>query len=105
MHDTFLPLHPVRVDAAVGPWVALVGAGPGDPDLLTRRAACLLGAADVVLHDWLSGEAILALTRPGATLIDVGKGKGCGATQAYIERLIIAHHATGARVVRLKGGD
>ena len=71
----------------------------------TRRAATLLGAADVVLHDWLSGADVLALARPGATLIDVGKGKGCGASQRYIERLIVAHHGAGSRVVRLKGGD
>ena len=102
---SFEPARPYRVDASSGPWVALVGAGPGDPDLLTRRAATLLGAADVVLHDWLSGADVLALARPGATLIDVGKGKGCGAGQRYIERLIVAHHDAGARVVRLKGGD
>jgi uroporphyrin-III C-methyltransferase len=101
----FTPAPPYRVDPAAGPWVALVGAGPGDPELLTRRAATLLGAADVVLHDWLCGEAVLALAAPDATLIDVGKGKGCGASQRYIERLIVAHHAAGARVVRLKGGD
>lgn len=101
----FAPVAPYRVDPATGPWVALVGAGPGDPELLTRRAATLLGAADVVLHDWLSGPQVLALARPGATLIDVGKGKGCGAGQRYIEGLMVAHHAAGARVVRLKGGD
>ncbi len=94
-----------RVDSEHGPWVALVGAGPGDPDLLTRRAAEVLTAADVVLHDRLCGEAVLALCRPGARLIDVGKGKGCGASQRYIESLIVAHHDAGARVVRLKGGD
>jgi uroporphyrin-III C-methyltransferase len=101
----FEPVSPYRVDPATGPWVALVGAGPGDPELLTRRAATLLGAADVVLHDWLSGADVLDLARPGATLIDVGKGKGCGASQRYIERLIVAHHGAGSRVVRLKGGD
>jgi uroporphyrin-III C-methyltransferase len=85
--------------------VALVGAGPGDPELLTRRAATLLDAADVVLHDWLSGPQVLALTRRDATLVDVGKGKGCGASQRYIEGLMVAHHAAGSRVVRLKGGD
>ena len=85
--------------------MALVGAGPGDPDLLTRRAATLLAAADVVLHDWLAGTAILELARPDATLIDVGKGKGCGASQRYIEGLLVAHHGAGPRVVRLKGGD
>jgi uroporphyrin-III C-methyltransferase len=96
---------PYRVDPSHGPWVALVGAGPGDPDLLTRRAATLLAAADVVLHDWLAGTAILDLARPDAALIDVGKGKGCGASQRYIEGLLVAHHGAGARVVRLKGGD
>ena len=94
-----------RVDPSHGPWVALVGAGPGDPELLTRRAATLLAAADVVLHDWLSGPDVLALTSADATLIDVGKGKGCGASQRYIEGLMVAHHGAGARVVRLKGGD
>ncbi len=103
--DLFEPRRPFRVDLAAGPWLALVGAGPGDPDLLTRRAAALLGAADVVLYDWLSGPGVLALARTDATLIDVGKGKGCGASQRYIERLMLAHHAAGGRVVRLKGGD
>jgi uroporphyrin-III C-methyltransferase len=98
-------VQPFRVDPSRAPWVALVGAGPGDPDLLTRRAATLLAAADVVLHDWLAGAAILALARPDAALIDVGKGKGCGASQRYIEGLIVAHRAAGSRVVRLKGGD
>jgi uroporphyrin-III C-methyltransferase len=100
-----VPCQPYRVDVPRGPWVALVGAGPGDPDLLTRRAAELLGAADVVLHDWLAGAGVLALVRPGARVIDVGKGKGCGASQRYIEVLMVAHHDAGARVVRLKGGD
>lgn len=102
---SFEPVTSYRVDPTTGPWVALVGAGPGDPELLTRRAATLLAAADVVLHDWLSGPQVLALARRGATLIDVGKGKGCGASQRYIEQLMVAHHAAGARVVRLKGGD
>ena len=95
----------IRVDTARGPWIALVGAGPGDPDLLTRRAEALLGAADVVLHDWLVGDGVLALARPGARLIDVGKAKGRGSCQRHIEQLMVAHHGEGARVVRLKGGD
>ena len=105
MSELFVRVPSVRVDPGTGPWVALVGAGPGDPDLLTRRAATLLGAADVVLHDWLSGAAVLALARPDALLVDVGKGKGCGTDQRRIEQLIVAHHDAGARVVRLKGGD
>ena len=95
----------IRVDTTRGPWIALVGAGPGDPDLLTRRAEALLGAADVVLHDWLVGDGVLALARPGARLIDVGKAKGRGSSQRHIEQLMVAHHGEGARVVRLKGGD
>jgi len=65
----------------------------------------LLGAADVVLHDWLCGPDVLALTRSDAVLLDVGKGKGCGAAQRSIERLMVASHDAGSRVVRLKGGD
>jgi len=99
------PTRPYRVDLDHGPWAALVGAGPGDPGLLTRRAAELLAAADVVLHDWLAGTAILALARPDAVLIDVGKGKGRGSSQRHIEQLLVAHHGEGSRVVRLKGGD
>ena len=99
------PMTPYRVDVDHGPWAALVGAGPGDPGLLTRRAAELLAAADVVLHDWLSGPAILELVRPGALLVDVGKSKGRGSSQRHIEQLLVAHHGDGARVVRLKGGD
>ncbi|MET0460291.1 MAG: uroporphyrinogen-III C-methyltransferase [Ilumatobacteraceae bacterium] len=99
------PMRPYRVDLDHGPWAALVGAGPGDPGLLTRRAAELLGAADVVLHDWLSGPEILQLARPDASLVDVGKGKGRGSSQRHIEQLLVAHHGEGSRVVRLKGGD
>ncbi len=94
-----------RVDPERGPWVALVGAGPGDPELLTRRGATLLGVADVVLHDRLCGREVLRMARPGATLVDVGKAKGCGASQRGIECSILANHAAGRRVVRLKGGD
>jgi uroporphyrin-III C-methyltransferase len=94
-----------RVDPERGPWVALVGAGPGDPELLTRRGETLLAAADVVLHDRLCGRDVLRLARPDAELVDVGKAKGCGASQRAIERLIVAHHTAGRRVVRLKGGD
>lgn len=99
------PARPYRVDPGTGPWAALVGAGPGSPDLLTRRGATLLEAANVVLHDWLVGDGVLALARPGARLVDVGKAKGRGSSQRHIEQLLVAHHGDGARVVRLKGGD
>ncbi|MFV0307389.1 MAG: uroporphyrinogen-III C-methyltransferase [Desertimonas sp.] len=99
------PSHRHRVDVTARPWVALVGAGPGDPDLLTRRAAELLAHADVVLYDRLAGPRVLALARRGAQLIDVGKFKGGGSSQRHIEQLLVAHHAAGRRVVRLKGGD
>lgn len=94
-----------RVEVTATSWVALVGAGPGDPDLLTRRAAELLAHADVVLYDRLAGPAVLALAHPRAQLIDVGKFKGGGSSQRHIEQLLIAHRAEGRRVVRLKGGD
>lgn len=102
--DTGSP-RPYRVDPDRGPWAALVGAGPGSADLMTRRGATLLAAADVVLHDWLVGDGVLALARPGARLIDVGKAKGRGSSQRHIEQLLVAHHGDDARVVRLKGGD
>jgi uroporphyrinogen III methyltransferase/synthase len=90
--------------------VYLVGAGPGDPGLLTRRGASLLGRADVVLHDRLVSPAVLDLVSPSAQLIDVGKDPdapaGSGAMrQAEIERLLVEHGRSSAVVVRLKGGD
>jgi uroporphyrin-III C-methyltransferase len=88
--------HPVR----------LVGAGPGDPDLLTLRAARAIGEADVLLVDDLVDARVLALARPGARTIRVGKRGGCRSTpQAFIQRLMVRCARTGARVVRLKGGD
>jgi uroporphyrin-III C-methyltransferase len=85
--------------------IALVGAGPGDPDLLTVRAARLLGEADVVVHDALVGDGVLALARPGAELIDVGKRPGQGVAQDLINVLLLRLAGEGKRVVRLKGGD
>jgi uroporphyrin-III C-methyltransferase len=85
--------------------VFLVGAGPGDPDLLTLKAARVLAGARVVLHDALVTPAILALA-PQAEHIDIGKR--CGRkllTQAEINDLLIAHARKGGSVVRLKGGD
>lgn len=86
--------------------VYLVGAGPGDPGLLTRRGAALLAAADVVVYDRLVDRALLSLARPGAELIDVGKSPDAGPRrQADINALLVAHGRGGGTVVRLKGGD
>jgi uroporphyrin-III C-methyltransferase len=86
--------------------VFLVGAGPGDPELLTLKAVRALAQADLVLCDALVPEAILAHARPGARIVHVGKRGGCKSTpQAFIERLMIAAARRGLTVVRLKGGD
>ena len=86
--------------------VFLVGAGPGDPELLTLKAARLLRAAGVVLHDSLVDPRVIAMAGPAARLIDVGKR--CGrhaASQAQICRLLVEEARGGHNVVRLKGGD
>jgi uroporphyrin-III C-methyltransferase len=94
-----------RMHAAVGQ-VQLVGAGPGDPELLTLKAVRALREADVVLVDDLVSEEVLAHVRPGARVVQVGKRGGCASTpQAFIERLMVAEAKAGHRVVRLKGGD
>jgi uroporphyrin-III C-methyltransferase/precorrin-2 dehydrogenase/sirohydrochlorin ferrochelatase len=86
--------------------VALVGAGPGDPGLLTLRALRALQSADVVLHDRLVSPEVLALARREAELIEVGKGgAGHSVAQSRIQELMVEHARRGRRVVRLKGGD
>lgn len=87
--------------------VALVGAGPGDPGLLTLRALRVLNEADVVLFDRLVSADVLALGRRDAEFIEVGKRVGGDhhATQERIHRLLVEHARLGKRVVRLKGGD
>jgi uroporphyrin-III C-methyltransferase len=86
--------------------VLLVGAGPGDPELLTLKAARAIGSADVILVDDLVHPDVLAHAAPHARAIHVGKRGGCASTpQAYIERLMIAEARAGRTVVRLKGGD
>ena len=88
------------------PTVWLVGAGPGDPDLMTLRAARTLGSADVVLCDDLVDRRVLALVRDGARVLHVGKRGGRASTdQAFIHRVMIREARRGQRVVRLKGGD
>lgn len=84
----------------------LVGAGPGDPELLSLRGFHLLQHADVVLHDRLVAPELLAFARRDAELIDVGKtGGGPGTSQDEINALLLARVRAGKRVCRLKGGD
>ena len=86
--------------------VSLVGAGPGDPELLTIKAVRAIRAATVLLVDDLVDDAVLRYARRGARIVHVGKRGGCASTpQAFIERLMATEAMKGERVVRLKGGD
>ncbi len=86
--------------------VTFVGAGPGDPELLTVKARNALHEADVVIHDRLVPQAILELARREAVILDMGKiGFGPSTPQAEIDAAIVAHARDGAHVVRLKSGD
>nr|WP_221211539.1 uroporphyrinogen-III C-methyltransferase [Sphingomonas pseudosanguinis] len=90
----------------VSGFVSLVGAGPGDPELLTLKAVRCLGAADVVLFDDLAAGPMLSHCRPDAELIAVGKRAGrASPKQGEIDRLLVDHALSGKRVVRLKSGD
>jgi uroporphyrin-III C-methyltransferase len=84
----------------------LIGAGPGDPELLTLKAARLLAGANVVLHDALVSDAVLAMISPASELISVGKRAGKKLlTQDEINALLVSYSRTCPIVVRLKGGD
>lgn len=102
MIETINRPHAVR-DAGV---VHIVGAGPGDPELLTLKALRLLQSADVIFYDRLVGDGVLALARRDALRLYVGKAKADHAVpQEEIEQLLILHARQGKIVVRLKGGD
>lgn len=87
-------------------FVSFVGAGPGDPELLTLKAVSRLNRADVILYDDLSAGPILAHARPGAERVAVGKRAGRPSPlQAHVSQLLVDFAKDGARVVRLKSGD
>jgi uroporphyrin-III C-methyltransferase len=86
--------------------VTLVGAGPGDPELLTLKAVKAIQAATVLLVDDLVSPEIVAFASPSARIVQVGKRGGCKSTpQAFIEKLMVMAAREGENVVRLKGGD
>lgn len=99
-------LHTTHRKSSAQGHIALVGAGPGDPELLTLKALRLLQNADVVLIDDLVSAEIVALIPDHVRKIHVGKRGGCVSTpQAFIEKRMIQSVQQGERVVRLKGGD
>jgi len=85
--------------------ISLVGAGPGDPELLTVRGLRRLQDADVVVHDALVGTGVLVLARANAEMIDVGKRPGAPVPQELINSLLVQLGKSGRNIVRLKGGD
>ncbi|MEQ8827199.1 MAG: uroporphyrinogen-III C-methyltransferase [Parvibaculum sp.] len=100
MHSTPTP------QALVPGTVHLVGAGPGDPDLLTLRAARLIERAATIVHDGLVSDAILAMARPDARLVSVAKQRARHTLpQEEINALLVREALAGRDVVRLKGGD
>jgi uroporphyrin-III C-methyltransferase len=103
------PRRRTKVPCAT-PWCALVGAGPGDPELLTLKAIRLIRRGTVLLVDDLVSDAVLERALAGRQrlprIVRVGKRGGCRSTpQAFIERLMVSEALAGERVVRLKGGD
>src|SRR6478735_5462526 len=88
------------------PLLSLVGAGPGDPELITLKAIKAIQNADVILYDALANEALLEYASPNAIKQFVGKRYGCHAlSQVEINHLIIEYALSHGKVVRLKGGD
>src|SRR5689334_18400316 len=96
MSDTASPIGTVH----------LVGAGPGDPDLLTLRAARLVMNARLIVHDGLVDPAVLAMARPGCRMVSVAKQRARHSLpQGEINALLVREARAGNDVVRLKGGD
>src|ERR1700709_672092 len=88
------------------PFLSLVGAGPGDPEMITLKAIKALQKANVILYDALANEELLQYASDKAVKQFVGKGYGCHAlSQVEINHLILAYAFSHGRVVRLKGGD
>ncbi len=97
--------HDISSSPATG-HVTLVGAGPGDPELLTLKALKAIQQATVLLVDDLVNDAIVAFAAPTARIVHVGKRGGCKSTpQSFIEKLMVTAALEGENVVRLKGGD
>jgi len=97
--------HPALI-SATGGRCTLVGAGSGDPELLTLKAAKAIAGATVLLVDDLVNDAVLEHAKPDARIIHVGKRGGCASTpQAFIHKLMVQAVREGETVVRLKGGD
>ena len=95
-----------KVPLAANGKCTLVGAGPGDPELLTLKAVKAIQAATVLLVDDLVSPGVVAFASPGARVVHVGKRGGCkSAPQAFIEKLMVMAAREGENVVRLKGGD
>ena len=99
------PKSEVEKDLSNVEKVSLVGAGPGEPELLTVKGLRLLETADVIVHDRLINNRLLAMARPDAEVVDVGKIPGGGRRQSDINSFLISTARQGKRVVRLKGGD
>lgn len=100
------PTVPPAEPGAMPHPVVLLGAGPGDPDLLTVQAVKALRRATVALVDDLVDSGVLRYLRKSARIVPVGKRGGCASTpQAFIHKLMVAEARRGERVVRLKGGD
>ncbi len=90
----------------IKPFITLVGAGPGDPELITLKAVKAIQMADVILYDALVNEELLDYAKPSCTKIYVGKrAERISTSQEYINKLLVDYALTHGHVVRLKGGD